>query len=111
MENLSINEKKPKSFGIDNISAFKKKLDLIGRKKIKNVLLIQPIQVSEKKLDLKISLNKRYYMYPPYALGILNIHASNQKPALVYWLLRYNRRYLLKGLNVADFLFFCFLYE
>ena len=72
MENLSINEKKPKSFGIDNISAFKKKLDLIGRKKIKNVLLIQPIQVSEKKLDLKISLNKRYYMYPPYALGILN---------------------------------------
>ena len=52
--------------------AFKKKLDLIGKRKAKNILLVQPIQVSEKKLDIKISLNKRYYMYPPYALGILN---------------------------------------
>ena len=52
--------------------AFKKKLDLIGKHKIKNILLVQPIQISEKKLDIKISINKRYYMYPPYALGILN---------------------------------------
>ena len=52
--------------------ALKKKLDLIGKHKAKNILLVQPIQVSEKKLDIKISLNKRYYMYPPYALGILN---------------------------------------
>ena len=57
---------------MDNTPAFKKKLDLIGRHKVKNILLIQPLQVSEKKLDIKISLNKRYYMYPPYALGILN---------------------------------------
>ena len=32
----------------------KKKLDLIGKLKVKNVLLVQPIQVSEKKLDIKI---------------------------------------------------------
>ena len=57
---------------MNNTSAFKKKLDLIGKLKVKNVLLVQPIQVSEKKLDIKISLNKRYYMFPPYALGILN---------------------------------------
>ena len=57
---------------MNSISALKKKLDLIGKRKVKNVLLVQPIQVSEKKLDIKISLNKRYYMYPPYALGILN---------------------------------------
>ena len=57
---------------MNSISALKKKLDLIGKLKVKNVLLVQPIQVSEKKLDIKISLNKRYYMYPPYALGILN---------------------------------------
>ena len=57
---------------MNNTSAFKKKLDLIGKRKAKNILLVQPIQVSEKKLDIKISLNKRYYMYPPYALGILN---------------------------------------
>ena len=55
-----------------NTLAFKKKLDFIGKHKAKNILLVQPIQVSEKKLDIKISLNKRYYMYPPYALGILN---------------------------------------
>ena len=57
---------------MDNILACKKKISLIGSNKVKNILLIQPIQVSEKKLDIKISLNKRYYMYPPYALGILN---------------------------------------
>jgi len=57
---------------MDSILACKKKISLIGSNKVKNILLIQPIQVSEKKLDIKISLNKRYYMYPPYALGILN---------------------------------------
>ena len=42
--------------------AFKKKLDLIGKHKAKNILLVQPIQVSEKKLDIKISLNRSYYL-------------------------------------------------
>ena len=72
MENLVLNEKKYDNFQIESALAFTKKLDLIGKRKVKNVLLVQPIQVSEKKLDIKISLNKRYYMYPPYALGILN---------------------------------------
>lgn len=40
--------------------------------KVKKVLLIQPIQIQEKKLDIRIAKNKRYYMYPPYGLGILN---------------------------------------
>ena len=57
---------------MENILAFKKKINSIGSSKVKKILLIQPIQISEKKLDIKISLNKRYYMYPPYALGILN---------------------------------------
>jgi radical SAM superfamily enzyme YgiQ (UPF0313 family) len=64
---------------MDSILALKKKVSLIGSGKIKNVLLIQPIQVSEKKLDIKISLNKRYYMYPPYALGILNTVLKKNK--------------------------------
>ena len=72
MENLVLNEKKYDNFQIESALAFTKKLDLIGKRKVKNVLLVQPIQVSEKKLDIRISLNKRYYMYPPYALGILN---------------------------------------
>ena len=38
---------------MNSISALKKKLDLIGKLKVKNVLLVQPIQVSEKKLDIK----------------------------------------------------------
>jgi len=41
-------------------------------KQINKILLIQPIQIHESKLDLKIARNKRYYMYPPYGLGILN---------------------------------------
>jgi radical SAM superfamily enzyme YgiQ (UPF0313 family) len=39
---------------------------------VKKILLIQPIQIEEDKIDIKIALNKRYYMYPPYGLGILN---------------------------------------
>ena len=42
------------------------------RNKVKKILLIQPIQIEENKIDIKIALNKRYYMYPPYGLGILN---------------------------------------
>lgn len=46
---------------------------LLGlRSNVKKVLLIQPIQIQEKKLDIRIAKNKRYYMYPPYGLGILN---------------------------------------
>ena len=46
---------------------------LLGlRSNVKKVLLVQPIQIQEKKLDIRIAKNKRYYMYPPYGLGILN---------------------------------------
>ena len=72
MESLNINKIEQNHFQMNSALAFKKKLGLIGGRKVKNVLLIQPIQVSEKKIDIKILLNKRYYMYPPYALGILN---------------------------------------
>ena len=54
MENLVLNEKKYDNFQIESALAFTKKLDLIGKRKVKNVLLVQPIQVSEKKLDIKI---------------------------------------------------------
>ena len=72
MESLNINKIEQNHFQMNSALVFKKKLGLIGGRKVKNVLLIQPIQVSEKKIDIKILLNKRYYMYPPYALGILN---------------------------------------
>lgn len=39
---------------------------------VKKILLIQPIQIEEEKIDIRIALNKRYYMYPPYGVGILN---------------------------------------
>lgn len=39
---------------------------------VKRILLIQPLQIAEDKIDIRIALNKRYYIYPPYALGILN---------------------------------------
>lgn len=45
--------------------------------RVKKVLLIQPIQIEEEKIDIKIALNKRYYMYPPYGLGILNTIVRN----------------------------------
>lgn len=43
----------------------------------KKILLIQPLQIAEDKIDIRIALNKRYYIYPPYALGILNTVLKN----------------------------------
>jgi hypothetical protein len=42
------------------------------KKEVKKILFIQPLQIEEEKIDIKIALNKRYYMYPPYGIGILN---------------------------------------
>ena len=46
---------------------------------VRKVLLVQPIQIQEKKLDIRIAKNKRYYMYPPYGLGILNAILKKNK--------------------------------
>jgi radical SAM superfamily enzyme YgiQ (UPF0313 family) len=52
--------------------AIKMKLANIDHRRIQKVLLIQPLQIPVDKIDIKIARNKRYYTYPPYALGILN---------------------------------------
>ena len=72
MENLNTSKFELNGSQENSALAIRKKLALIGRRKVKNILLVQPIQVSEKKLDIRVLLNKRYYMFPPYALGILN---------------------------------------
>ena len=53
------------------INLIKDKLDNL-KKKVKKILFVQPLQIEEDKIDVKIALNKRYYMYPPYGIGILN---------------------------------------
>ena len=85
MENLNVDKIELNNFQENSTLAFKKKLDLIGRHKVKNILLAQPIQVSEKKLDIRVLLNKRYYMFPPYALGILNaiLKKNNYKSSII----------------------------
>ena len=66
---------------IKNLSS--NNLDLIDFKlnslknKVEKILLIQPIQVDETAIDIGIALNKRYYMYPPYGLAILNKVVKN----------------------------------
>jgi radical SAM superfamily enzyme YgiQ (UPF0313 family) len=52
--------------------AIKMKLADIKHRRIRKILLIQPLQIPVNKIDIKIAKNKRYYTYPPYALGILN---------------------------------------
>ena len=42
------------------------------------VLLIQPGQISEAMIDLPIARNNRYYMYPPYALGVLSSNLKKE---------------------------------
>lgn len=48
------------------------------KKNVKKILLVQPIQVDEEQIDIRIVLNKRYYMYPPYGLAILNKVVKDQ---------------------------------
>ncbi len=38
----------------------------------RKILLVQPLQLIESKVDTRIARNKRYYMYPPYSLGVLS---------------------------------------
>ena len=52
--------------------AIKAKLADIGIRKIQKILLIQPLQIPVDEVDIRIARNRRYYAYPPYALGILN---------------------------------------
>ena len=50
----------------------KTKLNSNLKQNVKKILFIQPLQIDEEKVDFKIALNRRYYMYPPYGPGILN---------------------------------------
>ena len=63
MENLNTSKFELNGSQENSTLAIRKKLALIGRRKVKNILLVQPIQVSEKKLDIRVLLNKRYYMF------------------------------------------------
>jgi len=44
----------------------------------RKILLIQPGQISEDLIDLPIARNNRYYMYPPYALGVLSTNLKRE---------------------------------
>jgi radical SAM superfamily enzyme YgiQ (UPF0313 family) len=45
---------------------------------IKKILLIQPVQLTEDGIDINIARNRRYYMYPPYSLGVLNTNLKKR---------------------------------
>ena len=57
---------------LDAEQAVRMKLAGINHRSIKKVLLVQPLQIPVYEIDIRIAKNKRYYTYPPYALGILN---------------------------------------
>lgn len=66
---------------IENDESYIKKIILSKlnnlNKSVKKILLVQPLQIEEEKIDIRIALNKRYYMYPPYGIGILNKVCKN----------------------------------
>ena len=65
-----------KSIDSNNLDLIDFKLNSL-KNKVEKILLVQPIQVDETEIDVGIALNKRYYMYPPYGLGILNKVVKN----------------------------------
>ena len=48
------------------------KIGRVFRTKCQSLLLINPLQVDEDKIDYEIAKRKRYYMYPPYSLALLS---------------------------------------
>jgi len=75
--NISNSQQNNKNLLIDEVDIkINEKLGNL-KDKVRKILLIQPIQIEEEKIDIKIALNKRYYMYPPYGLGILNTIVKN----------------------------------
>lgn len=75
--NISNSFKNSENLLINDIDKKLKEKLLNLKTRVKKVLLIQPIQIEEEKIDIRIALNKRYYMYPPYGLGILNTIVKN----------------------------------
>ena len=49
-----------------------KKIRRVFKTKCQSLLLINPLQVDEDKVDYEIAKRKRYYMYPPYSLALLS---------------------------------------
>ena len=64
---INLNTPNNQIYVSEEITLLKEKL-LDLKKKVNKILLIQPLQIEEDKIDIKIALNKRYYMYPPYGL-------------------------------------------
>jgi len=54
------------------------KIRQVFRGKCERVLLVQPLQVSEYGLDVRIARKKRYYMYPPYGLAVLSANLKKR---------------------------------
>ena len=48
------------------------KIRRVFKTKCQSLLLINPLQVDEDKVDYEIAKRKRYYMYPPYSLALLS---------------------------------------
>ena len=65
-----------KEFNVE--SKLLKKLRMTVDEEVKNILFLQLLQIDENGIDFRIAKNKRYYMYPPYGLGILASHAKNK---------------------------------
>jgi len=59
--------------------AIVKKLRLVFNKgDYQSILLINPLQFPEEKLNVRIAKNKRYYDYPPYNLGLLSANLKKR---------------------------------
>ena len=48
------------------------KVRRVFKTKCQSLLLINPLQVNEDKIDYEIAKRKRYYTYPPYSLALLS---------------------------------------
>jgi radical SAM superfamily enzyme YgiQ (UPF0313 family) len=71
---LSLTDKPDIDFQLDKL-----RNKLVGRKKsVKKILFINPVQINIDEIDLTIARNRRYYVYPPYGIGILNTLIRNR---------------------------------
>ena len=61
----------------NNRIAIAHKLQALGYQHKERILLVQPVQVEEAKVDICIARRRRYYLYPPYALGVLTANLQN----------------------------------
>ena len=98
IENYNIKEQREKNFTPDqNWEKVGNKIKSLFKKKIKKILFIGLPQFQTSKFNREMFLNKRYFNYPPYGIGLLKAVVEKDSKDIEIDILDLNHEILVKA--------------